>query len=207
VLDAEGLEHLTMRRLAEQLGVRSASLYWHVRDKDQLLDLLADAICAELDPPPPSSDWRADLIALARAYRQVLHRHRDAAVVVASTLPLGPQRLRLADTLLGRLLGAGCAPPVAAMAGLLFTDFVTNFVIEEGRAEHVARAFAATSTRLPAEGFEAIQTWFAGLPADQYPSLVALASQLGGQDADERFEFGITTLLDGLDRRIQQPPP
>jgi TetR/AcrR family tetracycline transcriptional repressor len=196
LLDEVGLQELTMRRLADRLGVRSASLYWHVRDKDQLLDLLSDTICGELQLPALSGDWRTDLEAVAWAYRRVLQAHRDAATIVASTLPLGPNRLRLADAMLGVLLEAGFSPAVVGHAGLLFTDFVTNFVIEEARSETVARSFDPEHA---GDGLAAVRAWFAGLPAQQYPNLAALADHLVDADADARFRFGLGVLLDGLE--------
>src|SRR5215831_357457 len=85
LLDEVGLDDLTMRRLAERLGVTAASLYWYVRNKDELLELLADAIAAEISLPDPRSPWRTALESLARTFRQVVRRHRDAARVLVAT--------------------------------------------------------------------------------------------------------------------------
>jgi TetR/AcrR family tetracycline transcriptional repressor len=192
LLDESGLDGLTMRRLGERLGVKSASLYWHVRNKDELLNLVADAICSEVRTPPPTGSWRESLLANAREYRRVLHSHTDAAELLAITLPIGPHRLRLAEMGLAKLLEAGLDPEVTAMAGLLLTDYVTNFVLEENRSQAIADAFQAD------DGGNAVRDWFAALPADQYPSLVALAPHLTESDPETRFEFGLNTLLDGL---------
>ena len=72
LLGEAGLEGLTMRTLAERLGMRAASLYWHIRNKDQLLGLLAEAIVAEVPEPAPDLPWRAQLEAFATDYRDVL---------------------------------------------------------------------------------------------------------------------------------------
>ena len=193
VLDEGGLEGLTMRRLGERLGVKSASLYWHVRDKDELLNLVADAICAEIRPPSSTSSWRQRLEDIGREYRRVLLAHRDAAVLMATTLPVGPHRLRLAESGLATMLEAGFLPEVTARASLLFTDYVTNFVVEENRWEAMATAFDPDS-----DSGDAIRDWFEALPADQYPSLVALAKHLTDPDSEARFEFGVAILLAGL---------
>jgi TetR/AcrR family transcriptional regulator, tetracycline repressor protein len=194
LLDEIGLDRLSMRRLAERLGVQSASLYWHVRDKDQLLTLLADALCADIPLPDAALPWRARLTAIAWEYRRVLLRHRDAALLLASTLPVGPNRLRLAEGMLGTLLAAGFGPATVARASLLFTDYVTNFVVEEGRAMAMTAEFATN----PGDGPNSFAAWFAALPEDEYPNLAALAPQLTDTDADERFRFGVKLLLDGL---------
>jgi TetR/AcrR family tetracycline transcriptional repressor len=196
LMDETGLEGLTMRRLADSLGVKSASLYWHVRDKEELLNLMADAICSEIRSPEATDDWRQRLEALAREYRRVLKTHRDAALLLATTLPVGPYRLRLAETSLATLLDAGFTAEVTAQASLLFVDYVTNFVVEEDRAEAIAAAFQTDS-----DDAGSVSDWFAALPADQYPSLVALAPQLTNPNAEARFEFGMTTLLNGLPTR------
>src|SRR5437867_13029130 len=69
LLDEVGLDGLTMRRLADELGVQAASLYWHLRDKEELLDLLADAICEEMPTPRREGSWREQLTAFALDYR------------------------------------------------------------------------------------------------------------------------------------------
>jgi TetR/AcrR family tetracycline transcriptional repressor len=193
VLDESGLAGLTMRHVAERLGVKSASLYWHVRDKDELLNLVADAICAEIRTPSSTSRWRERLLELAWEYRRVLLAHRDAALLMASTLPVGPHRLRLAESGLATMLEAGFSPEITARASLLFTDYVTNFVVEESRWEALATAFDPDS-----DSGDAIREWFEALPADQYPSLVALAEHLTDPDSEARFEFGAAILLAGL---------
>jgi len=107
LLDDVGVEGLSMRRLAERLGVKAASLYWHVKNKEELLGLLADEICAGVREPDPDLPWRERAEALARENRRVLLLHRDAARILAGTVPEGPNRLRLAETMLGTLLEAG----------------------------------------------------------------------------------------------------
>jgi AcrR family transcriptional regulator len=195
VLDEAGFDGLTMRNLAERLGVQSASLYWHVRDKDELLALIADAICAEIEPPNADQPWIVQLEAMAWEYRRVLRAHRDAALVLANTPPVGPNRLGLAERMLTVLVRAGIAPGVAAKAGLLFVDYVTNAVIEEGRVQAMTDAFGSE-----AEGATArdVRGWIANLPADQYPTLVALAADLTDTDAEARFRFGLEILFAGL---------
>jgi TetR/AcrR family tetracycline transcriptional repressor len=195
VLDAVGLDGLTMRQLAQQLGVQSASLYWHVRDKDELLALIADSICADIEPARQDQPWIEQLEAAAWEFRRVLLAHRNAALVLANTLPVGPNRLRQAEQMLSLLVRAGFAPAEAAKAGLLMTDFVTNAVIEEER-QHAMRA--ALRAEPDAQGGGAIRQWFASLPLEQYPTLVALADELTDDDAHARFHFGVQTLLAGL---------
>ena len=183
VLDEAGFDGLTMRNLAERLGVKSASLYWHVRDKDELLALIADAICAEIEPPSADQPWIVQLEAMAWEYRRVLLAHRDAALVLANTPPVGPNRLGLAERMLTVLVRAGIAPGVAAKAGLLFVDYVTNAVIEEGRVQAMTDAFGSRRKVPPHRDALA---WVASLQPISTTTLVALADDLTDTDAEER---------------------
>src|SRR5438105_15560030 len=91
LLDESGLDGLTMRTLAERMGVRAASLYWHIRDKEQLLGLLAEAIVGEVPEPAADIPWRAQLEAFATDYRRVLQSHRDAARIMILAQPAAPR--------------------------------------------------------------------------------------------------------------------
>jgi AcrR family transcriptional regulator len=104
LLDDAGLDGLTMRALAERMGVRAAALYWHVRDKEELLGLLAEAILAEVREPAPDLPWRTQLEAFAADFRRVLRSHRDAARIVIAVQPIAP---RLYEGLVRALLSAG----------------------------------------------------------------------------------------------------
>src|SRR5262249_4873375 len=104
LLDEAGLDGLTMRALADRMGIRAASLYWHIRDKEQLLGLLAEAILAEVPEPPDDLPWRAQLERFAAGYRRVLRSHRDAARIVIGAQPMVPH---LYERLLLTLVSAG----------------------------------------------------------------------------------------------------
>src|SRR5205807_7134439 len=129
LLDEAGLEGLTMRALAERMGVRAASLYWHIRDKEQLLGMLAEAIVAEVPEPDSALPWRAQLEAFATDYRRVLQSHRNAARIMIVTQPAAP---RLYERLVRSLLAAGFDGGVAVEAcHLLAGTYVPAAVAEE----------------------------------------------------------------------------
>jgi TetR/AcrR family tetracycline transcriptional repressor len=196
LLDQVGLEGLSMRRLAERLGVQAATLYWYIRAKHELLSLLAEAICTEVQPPDSSAPWRARLEALMGEYRRVLLAHRDAAHVLAATLPAGSHRLRLVDMSLGAVRDAGFDGWVATRAGRLLVDYTTGFVQEEyvtaARLSDVpadAGPGAANAVRLPT---------VANVSAEVYPNIAALGPYLFDGDGEARFTFGLGVVLDGL---------
>ena len=194
VLDEVGLDELTMRRLADRLGVKAASLYHHVRDKDELLVLVADAIAGEMEPPPPGA-WRERLAALARSYRRTLASHRDGARVLAATAPLGARRLRQIDTVLGILLDAGVPPRDVARAAYHLNNFVVEFAADE------ARFGAAAGPHGPGrrKAFEEVRRHFRSLPPAEFPAVHALADELSEDDPDALFEFGLELWLRALD--------
>jgi TetR/AcrR family tetracycline transcriptional repressor len=194
LLDEVGFDGLTMRNLAKKLGIQAASLYWHVRSKQDLLSLLAEEICAPMREPDRTLPWQNQLEAMAKEYRQVLLAHRDAAQVLASSGgPAGPKRLRLTELGLRTLLDAGFSQRDAAYAGMLFNDFVIMSVLEETRYAN-----------LEAEGVSEdsssdVQHWVESLPPNEYPSVVALADYLTEIDGDDRFRFGVELLRNGLE--------
>jgi TetR/AcrR family transcriptional regulator, tetracycline repressor protein len=198
LLDDVGVEGLSMRRLAERLGVKAASLYWHVRNKEELLGLLADEICAGVREPDPDLPWREKVETLVRENRRVLLLHRDAARILAGTVPAGPNRLRLAETMLGTLLGAGFSRRDAVRAAFLLTDYATHFVAEETRLAGVGTANDTGKQEKRVE----VRRSFEILPEDEYPNIVALAGYLTDPNANGRFEFGLEALLDGLERKL-----
>ena len=93
LLDRQGLAGLSMRRLAQELGVGAASLYWHVRDKEELLGLLLDRIVGESEVPEPDpANWQEQIKQVGRENRRLLLRHRDAAQISLGRIPLGRSR-------------------------------------------------------------------------------------------------------------------
>ncbi len=195
LLDEVGFDGLTMRSLADRLGIQAASLYWHIRSKQALLSLMANELVAPLRAPSQSQTWQRQLEALGREYRQALLVHRDAARVLSTSgLPSGPNLLRLTEMVLRILLDAGFRRKDAAYAGSLLNDYVVMFVLEETRSVE-----APAEETVSASGDS---SWLAALPPDQYPSLIALADQLTEFDADERFRFGTRILIGGLEARL-----
>ncbi len=194
LLDEVGFDGLTMRNLAKKLGVQAASLYWHVRNKQDLLSLLAEEICAPMREPDWTLPWQNQLEAMANEYRQVLLAHRDAAQVLASSGgPSGPKRLRLTEIGLRTLLDAGFSKKDAAYAGMLMNDFVIMSVLEETRFANLEAEGA------PEASSSDVQNWIESLPPNEYPSLVTLANYLTNYDGDERFGFGVELLRNGLE--------
>ncbi len=197
ILDEAGFDRLTMRTLAAKLGIKAASLYWHVRNKQDLLGMLAEEICASMEEPDPAISWQERLVFLGREYRRVLESHRDAGrVLLASGIPNGPNRLRITEMVLRTLLEAGLADKDAAYAALLMNDYVTMFVLDE------AQYADSEGTDNPTDSANPSPNWQFALSPVEYPSVVALINYLAKPDMSERFQIGIEILLKGLEARL-----
>src|SRR5215472_1198191 len=167
LLDEIGLDELTMRRLAERLGVKAASLYRHVRNKEDLLALLGDEITSEIPLPRTTGTWQQQLTEAGWNVRRGLLAHRDAARVLASTPPAGPRRLRHVEAVLRILREAGLTDRDAARAAYHLNNFVTEFAADEGR--FAAYTAAAGSSR--GEVLREMRRQFKSLPKDEYPTI------------------------------------
>jgi len=201
LLDEVGLDDLTMRRLAERLGVKAASLYRHVRDKNELLALLADEIAAQIPVVSVTGDWRDRLTESAWNVRRGLRAHRDAARVLAATPPAGPRRLQHIESLLRILRDAGFSRRDAARAAYHCNNFVTEFAADEARFSAFAAGGASGRRTLLAQA----RKQFKSLPRDEYPTVVELADDLTEDDPDRLFQFGIDAWLRGLEGLARKP--
>jgi TetR/AcrR family transcriptional regulator, tetracycline repressor protein len=201
LLDEVGLDELTMRRLAGRLKVKAASLYRHVRNKDELLALLGDEISAEIPLPRATGTWREQLSESAWNVRRGLLAHRDAARVLAGTPPAGPRRLRHIEAVLGTLRAAGLSDRDAARAAYHLNNLVTEFAADEGRFVAYAAGVPGSSRRkILAE----VRRQFKALPTDEYPSIVALADHLTDDAQDALFQFGIDMCLRGIEALVKR---
>lgn len=188
IIDAEGADALTMRRLATELGSGVMSLYRHVRDKNELLDLALDSIMGELRLPPAGTPWEEALTTAARHLRELLHRHRHFALVLGSRNSAGPGTLGVVDRMLGLLRAAGFSDVAAWHAMSVTTDYVFGFTLLE-----ILRGLQAETAGGGTAGYLA---FLRRLPVDAYPNLVAVAPHLGTED--ERFEYGIRAVVTGI---------
>jgi TetR/AcrR family tetracycline transcriptional repressor len=189
-----------MRRLAERLGVKAASLYRHVRDKEELLVLLGDELSGEIPSARSAGTWRDQLTEMAWNVRRGLLAHRDAARLLASTAPFGPRRLRHIESVLRALRAAGLSRRDAARAAYHCNNFVTEFVADEARFQ----AFAAAPGFGRRKLFSQARKHLKSLPRDEYPTIVELADDLSEDDPDGLFQFGLEIWLraiDGLAKR------
>jgi len=196
IVDAQGLEALSMRKLGASLGVEAMSLYNHVTNKDDVLDGVLDHVLREVPLPDPALAWDDQLWVLGRGFR-------DAGLAHPGVLPMfGARAIRTLEAhapleaAFGILRDAGLDGDAALDAFLSLSSFVLGFVlIDMGGMRQVAAGQAFDLSDL------------AELAADNHPRLVELGDALRNGDSTREFERGFTMLLDGLRRLIEQQPP
>jgi AcrR family transcriptional regulator len=182
LLDGDGPRQLTMRRLAERLSVAAPTLYWHVKTKDDVLDLALDAIFAEVEVPARTGDWRADARELVSRWRATMLRHPWSPPLLGRPM-LGPNVLARTEFLQSSLARSGLTgmPLVAAthgLANLTIGAALTESTWQGGVAQESAAELVAAS-------------------AHDYPTL-AQTRHLGDPGWDEVFTQSVTTYLAGL---------
>jgi TetR/AcrR family tetracycline transcriptional repressor len=199
LLEEHGPGALSMRRLADRLGVAPNALYTHVRGKADLIDGLVDQVYAGLDlHPDPGGDWTQQLTTLSQEIRDHLLAH-PAVVPYALQQPgLGPHSLRLGEAIYNVLRPAGFSDQAVVGTVYALVTYILGFVALE-----IPRA--GTDPQTSDEFVRRMWAFFAALPPGEFPHTVQLAAQLARISTDDQFQFGIRTFLAGLN--AQQPTP
>ena len=200
VIAEDGANALTMRRLATRLGVVPGALYHHVRNKQQLHDLLLDGVLAEVDLDlDPALGWTEKLKVLAHRLRQVLEDHPGVAGILKTRDPLGPHSLALAEAFLSPLQTAGFGDREAGLAFFLLLDYTIGFAVSSPATSVNEQRVRDTAIR------SQLHQFFRSLPADRFPALVALGEHVWVDNRDERFTAGLDVLVDGLEQAWRSP--
>ncbi len=201
VLEHEGAEKLSMRRVADELGTGAASLYWHVASKDELINLLVDRVVSEIQVPSPDpARWEEQLKEWMLQARQVFKRYPGVAGLTLGRVPVGPNLVRWTEWLLALLRGAGIPDRIAAYAGDLGGLYLGASAYEEGMPLP-----SPTGEDLPPEKILAMfRGYYESLPADQFPNVHAALDELFSGGPEERFELGLDVIIRGLASYIQR---
>jgi TetR/AcrR family transcriptional regulator, tetracycline repressor protein len=201
ILDRHGVEALSMRSLAEQLNTAATSLYRHVHNKGELLDLTVDALMAEVELPAPGTNWRTSMRTVSLNFRAVLLRHRNVAVLRGTRLAIGPNTLRMMEFVCSRLLEAGFSETDAAAAGATVINYTVGCVLAEVLPTAEIEASGYTWEQFATE----MSARVAALPLDRYPVMRRMLPMLLGHHSSQPFEYGLDALLDGLEVRRSTP--
>src|SRR5918992_57467 len=187
--DERGIESLTMRTLGRELGVEAMSLYNHVANKEDLLDGIADIVVGEIEVPASGEDWRSAMRRRAISAREVLSRHPWAGAVIESRSTSSPARLRYPEAVVGNLREAGFSPEMAVHAFFTVDAYIYGFAVQEQNLP----------SGTPQELAAISELTLSALPADQYPSLREIITDLvltKGFDYADEFKFDLDLILD-----------
>jgi TetR/AcrR family tetracycline transcriptional repressor len=193
IADAEGVDRLTMRRLAAELGVQPNALYTYVPDKEALLDALIDDLLAGIEAENSAAgDWREGLARVMDSSRRLLLAHPQLVPEFLARPGLGPNAARLGEITFGLLRRGGLEGERAVEAFRALLIYSLGFA-----------AFQAT--RLPDDPARSAraEAAFTSLPEDSFPEMRRLASHLAGPTTDRQFHTGLGWLLDGIAQSAQ----
>jgi AcrR family transcriptional regulator len=216
IIDNEGLEALTVRRLATELGVAPMTVYSYVRGKEEILDLVVDRVAADIAIPSVDADWRARARELGHSLRTALLAHPDGARLISERPIRSPNAFRLFDAGLGIFRSAGFRDRDAVAAYFAFGNYVMGCAAQDSAALGALR-----KPNVEDAGTPDLAAVVRLLPADRFPNIRALEPYIYGEaeplpetradngaddaadPATARFDFGLESLLDGLAGRVR----
>jgi AcrR family transcriptional regulator len=188
--DASGIDALSMRKLARELGVEAMTLYYYVANKRDLLEGMTDLVAAEIELPPEELDWKSATRSRAMSAHDVLARHPWAGPLWMQVM-VGPARMRYMDASLGAYRRAGLSPQSTELAFHAVENHIVGYTVQEDSFPLDADDLATQAT-----------AFLDKLPKEDYPYLAEHIVQhlthegIGGGD----FEFGLELLLEGIER-------
>jgi AcrR family transcriptional regulator len=200
VMDEEGLEAVTMRRLGRELGVEAMSLYNHVADKEAILEGILEVVMDDFEFPDETGDWEADVRAGARAWRRLMTAHPTVIALFAESKhpASSPERLRPMEWAFEILGRGGLSEIEVVHAFRAFGGYIMGSVLNE-----VANPVPGVGDR----DHRAEHEQLAGaLPPTEFPNLVRLLPLMAECDAEVDFEFGLDLLIAGLRAKVDASP-
>jgi AcrR family transcriptional regulator len=191
--DQSGIESLTMRRLGQELGVEAMSLYNHVANKEAILDGVVDLVLGDIEVPPTGTHWKTAMRERAISAHEVLLAHPWAAMLIMSRFNIGRGMTRYLDATLGRLREGGFSIMGALDAWNTLDSHLYGFTLQE-----LNLPFEVEQTR------QVSADVLGQLPADEYPHVVEVITEIMQSGRKEDFELGLDLILDGLERTLDQ---
>src|SRR6266702_1038034 len=202
VMQAEGLDRVTMRRLAQELDTGPASLYVYVRNTAELHAAMLEQLLGQVDlsPVTAAGDWRDRLITVLSSYLSILFGQPGLAQSVLVTRPSGPAYLGLAEGILALLSAGGVRPGRAAWAVDLLLHFATSTAAEQGTRHRAADAD---------DEEDALAAALREAPAETFPHIAALGAELLSGAGPDRLTWGFRVLISGITQtpRPEEPEP
>ena len=189
---SEGIDAVTVRRLATELGVTPMALYWHFKTKDDLLAGTADRVLDDVVVPPPAQEWSEDLRAVLTALVAAMRPHPQVAPLVATRMMAHPTGLELTERALSRLAAAGFAPEAASALAMQALRAAIAMVT----GDQVDATGMDAETR--SEHLRHKQALIASLSPERYPTLVTHAAAMTYCDDEQYFGLGVDLFVAGV---------
>jgi AcrR family transcriptional regulator len=203
--DRGGLESLSMRKLADELGVGAMSLYYYVPNKNELIRGMVDVVFTEIELPPTDVDWKTAMRRRAHSTRAALNRHRWAVGLMESSEMPGPASIRLHDAVLGCLREAGFPIEMTIQAYSVIDAYMYGFALQEKTTPFETAEEAAAVAQGQVQELETrVDAGQIAELAEEYPYLAeVVAGHVAkvGYDFGEAFEYGLDLILDALEKR------
>jgi AcrR family transcriptional regulator len=200
--DRHGLDWLSMRKLADELGAGAMSLYYYVPNREELVDEMIDVVFGEIEPPPLDVDWKAAMRRRAVSTREALNRHRWAVGLMEGRAKVGPNSVQLREAILGCLRRAGFSVAMTVQAYSVQDAYIYGFALQE-------KGLPFESAEESTEVAEATTQQIAEL-AENFPYLAEVVAghvATVGYDFGQAFTFGLDLILDALDEQRDEPAP
>ncbi len=195
ILDAEGLDALSMRRVAVELNTGPASLYAHVANKDELLELMVDRVVGEIElPAPERGRWREQVMEAAVAAHGVWTRHPGIARAALANIPVGPNSLRFAEALLAILRSGGVPDQQAAW----FLDRLALYILADAFEESLHRERGRATQANAEEYIAQVAAYYRSLPPERFPVITSMVDPLMTGGGERRLRFGVELMVRGL---------
>jgi AcrR family transcriptional regulator len=195
IADDEGIEAMSMRRLARELSVQAMSLYNHIRNRDDIIDALVEIVITEMGAPDLTLPWSDAIRRQARATREVLLRHPWATMMIISRINVGDARFSFVDRMIGCFVQAGFSYPDADHAVNLVESFVYGYTLQEMTFPLAAGTYREVATE-----------YLDQIPKHRYPYLHGMARAVsdGSYSGEHDFSFGLEAILASLERLLHQ---
>ncbi|HYM83841.1 MAG TPA: TetR/AcrR family transcriptional regulator C-terminal domain-containing protein [Candidatus Dormibacteraeota bacterium] len=190
IVDADGVTGLSVRRLADELGVSPMSLYWHVRDKDEVLELVGQAVLGAIEVPAARGDWRDQVRDIHRAMYRGFIAHPNTGDLLIGRARYSAAGIGLFERILATLLDAGFSPEAA------FAAYQSLYWFTLGAMATASRSPEFIQTQL--EGLR----YLASLPPERFPAIRAITPEIGQRSLEQQFEIGLDIQIEGIAARL-----
>jgi AcrR family transcriptional regulator len=206
IVDAEGTEGVTMRRVANELGTGPASLYAYVDSREELLQRVHERVIEEvLFPDFHALGWEEGVRRFALSCHEVYRRHADIALLSFADIPTTERSLQGAEDMMAAMLQGGVPARVAAWALDRLSLYIAADAYEGWLMQvRFGGATPEESEELGRVYFEQVGGFFGSLPAQRFPTIISHLDEMMGGDGEERFRFGIDMFVAGIASQVSR---